>query len=263
MVNRAKPKLSAAKISDPAKNLGGKRQKRKKTKSAMAASLKKRLSKGHDAAAAKGEKDFSIKIYDSKGKELERFQLDKKLFTGIVNRAALYQAVRMYNANQRQGTADTKTRGEVSGGGKKPWRQKGTGRARAGSIRSPLWRGGGVIFGPHPRDYHYEIPKKIRRVAFLSSLNLKFNENGLIGIDSIKLEQPKTKFFKAIMDALKLKGASLFVLEKIDEATARAGRNIKGVSIKLCKDFNTMDVLKCGTVVIQKSALEKLEERFK
>lgn len=204
----------------------------------------------------------AIPMFDSKGKEAGKFELNEELFTGKVNKRVLYQAVLMYNANQRRGTASTKTRGEVSGGGKKPWRQKGTGRARAGSIRSPLWRGGGIVFGPHPRDFHYDLPKKIKRAALLSSLNAKFIEDRILGIDSVDIDEPKTKKFKAILDALKLKGKSLFILDAVDERIDRASRNLGEVEVKNYKDFNTMDVLDCDNVVISKGALDKLSERL-
>lgn len=209
------------------------------------------------------KKITAVPIYNSKGKEVDRFELDKKLFTGEVNKGVLYQFMLMYNANQRQGNASTKTREFVSGGGKKPWRQKGTGRARAGSTRSPLWRGGGKIFGPHPRDFHYDIPKKIKKVALLASLNSKIADEKLIGIDSIEMAEAKTKQFQAILDALKLKGRSLFVLDAIDEKIKRASRNIQAVSLKNYKDFNPADVMSCNTVVMSKTALEKIPERLK
>ena len=209
------------------------------------------------------KKISSIPIFNSKGKEIDKFDLDKELFTGEVNKGVLYQFVRMYNANQRRGTASTKTRGDVSGGGKKPWRQKGTGRARAGSTRSPLWRGGGKVFGPHPRDFHYDIPKKIKKIAMLSSLNSKIVDEKLIGIDAIELAEPKTKQFQAIIEALKLQGRSLFVLDAVDEKTRRASRNIQGVTLKNYRDFNPVDVLSCNTLVMSKVALEKMPERLK
>ncbi len=222
-----------------------------------------RVKKAISSAKEAGSKEFSIPVYNAKGKEVDKFLFNNKIFTGSVNKGALYQAVRMYNANRRQGNASTKTRGDVSGGGKKPWRQKGTGRARAGSTRSPLWRHGGVVFGPHPRDYHYDIPKEVKRLALLSSINSKLNENKVIGMDSVKVEEPKTNRFKAILEALKLKGRSLFVVESADENVIRASRNLQEVAIKNYKDFNTMDVLSSDTVVISKVALEKLPERFK
>ena len=209
------------------------------------------------------KKISSVPIFNSKGKEIEKFELDKELFTGEVNKGALYQFIRMYNANQRRGTASTKTRGDVSGGGKKPFRQKGTGRARAGSTRSPLWRGGGKVFGPHPRDFHYDIPKKIKKVALLASLNSKILDEKLIGIDAITLAEPKTKQFQAIVNALKLQGRSLFVLDTVDENTKRASRNIASVTLRNYKDFNPADVLNCNTVIMSKVALEKMPERLK
>jgi len=169
----------------------------------------------------------------------------------------------MYNAAKRQGNASTKTRGDVSGGGKKPFRQKGTGRARAGSTRSPLWRHGGSIFGPHPRYYRYDIPKKLKRLAFLSSINSKLGEERMIGLSDVKVSEPKTKAFKSILTALKLNGKSLFVVDVVDANTEKASRNLCEVSIKSYKDFNTMDVLGCDNLVVSKTALEKLPERFK
>lgn len=210
----------------------------------------------------KKKEKASIGIFDSKGKRVGEFQLDDKIFTGEVNKKVLYQALLMYNANQRSGTASTKTRSNVSGGGKKPWRQKGTGRARAGSTRSPLWRGGGIVFGPHPRDFHYDIPKKIKRLALLSSLNSKFIDERMIGIDSIDIDEPKTKKFKQVLNALKLKGKSLFVLDAIDEKVKRASGNLRDVTVRTYKDFNIMDVLDCDNIVFIKGALEKLSERL-
>jgi len=226
---------------------------------------KKRVKKPATAKKAdkKVQKEPVVTIYNSKGKEVGTFKLDEKIFTGEIHKGALYQAVRMYNANKRQGNASTKTRGDVSGGGKKPFRQKGTGRARMGSIRSPLWPGGGIVFGPHPRDYGYAIPKKLKDLAFVSSINSKVGEDRLLGIDSIAITEPKTKNFKSIVDALKLKGKSLFILEAIDNNVRMASRNIAGVEVKNYKDFNTLDVLKCDNLVMSKSALEKLSERVK
>jgi len=206
-------------------------------------------------------KGMFVPIFDARGKTLDHFKLDQKLFDGVVNKDVLYHAVNMYNANKREGRASTKTRGGVSGGGKKPWRQKGTGRARAGSIRSPLWRGGGIVFGPHPRDFHYDMPKKMKRAAFLSSLNSKARDNKWIGIDALSMTEPKTKKFQEIIDALKLGGKSLFVLDAVNDNIRLASRNIDGVTVKNYRDFNTMDVLACDTLVMSKPALEKLPER--
>jgi len=216
-------------------------------------------------AIKKAAKKFAhtLPIYNSKGKEVGKFELDKELFTGIVNKGVIYQFLMMYNANQRRGTASTKTRGDVSGGGKKPYKQKGTGRARAGSTRSPLWRHGGIVFGPHPRDFHYDIPKKVKKLSLVSSLNSKAAEDKWIGIDSIDLPELKTKHFQAIVDALKLKGKSLFVLEAVDDKIKRVSRNIENITMKNYRDFNTRDVMVCDTVIMSKAALEKMPERLK
>jgi len=205
----------------------------------------------------------AVPVFDLKGNEVEKFQLDKELFTGEVNKGALYQAVLMYNAAKRQGNASTKTRGDVSGGGKKPFRQKGTGRARAGSTRSPLWRHGGSVFGPHPRLYRYALPKKIKRLAFLSSINSKLVINKVVGLTDLKVAEPKTKAFRGILEALKLDGKSLFIVDGMDANTERASRNLSEVSVRNYKDFNTMDVLGCDNLVVSKTALQKLSERFK
>lgn len=168
----------------------------------------------------------------------------------------------MYQANQRPGTADTKTRKEVRGGGKKPWRQKGTGRARAGSIRSPLWRHGGVVFGPHPRDYSYTLSKKIRDGALKSGLNAKLADGTLKIVDKIQLNEPKTKLFKAILDSLKLEGSVLVIFDKIDETIKKASRNIPGVTIKTAMDLNALDVLRHKNLLISEAALKTVNKRL-
>lgn len=223
--------------------------------------MKSKVRKIVKTAKKTEKKELSVTVFNSNGKEVENYKLDDSIFTGEVNTGVLYQAVLMYNAKKRHGNASTKTRGDVSGGGKKPFRQKGTGRARAGSTRSPLWRHGGSIFGPHPRDFSYSIPEKIKKAAFLSSLNSKLGEKRVIGLESLALTEPKTKEFQKIVDALKLKGKSLFVFDTIDEKVKMASRNLSSVTIKNYRDFNTMDVLGCDTVVIARSALEKLSER--
>lgn len=239
-----------------------KKSKRIKTKKTAKASIDKMQDVSRKSKEI-AEKEFSIPVYNSKGKEVSAFTFNKDIFDGTVNKKVLYQAIVMYGANKRQGNASTKTRGDVSGGGKKPFRQKGTGRARAGSTRSPLWRGGGTVFGPHTRDFHYDLPKKMKRVAFLSSVNSKLNENKIKGIDNITIDEPKTKKFKQILKALKLDGKSLFIVDTLDVNVRRASRNLAEAKIKNYKDFNTMDVLTCDTIVMSKAALEKLPERFK
>ena len=193
----------------------------------------------------------TIPVYDLKGKVVDNIQLDKKLFDGKVNKKLLYEAKKMYEANARVGTASTKTRAEVSGGGKKPWRQKGTGRARVGSSRNPVWRHGGVTFGPAPRDFSYSIPKKAMRKALLSSLNARLTEEMIKPVVKIEIEETKTRNFKKIIDALKVDGKILVVVDRITEGVKISSRNLGKVSLKEGKNINAMDVLLNGYVVIE------------
>ncbi len=199
-----------------------------------------------------------LAIYNIKGQSVGKVELDKKIFDGKVNEAVLYQVVKMYEANQRQGTADTKTRSDVRGGGKKPWKQKGTGRARAGTIRSPLWKGGGKVFGPHPRDYSYSVPKTVKKIALISSLNAKVNDNGIVVLDSLKLDKPKTKEFAAVLEKIKAQNKPLIVLEGKDDAVIRASRNIRSLLLRDYKTLNAYEILKQDKIVITHKALEAL-----
>jgi len=204
-----------------------------------------------------------LPVYNLEGKKTEDFKLDTQVFDGKINRAILYQVIMMYHANQRRGTASTKTRGEVSGGGRKPWRQKGTGRARAGSIRSPLWRHGGVVFGPHPRNYSYDIPRKIRRLALKSSLNAKLKDNDVVLINEASLNLSKTRELINAFKFLKLTQGCLLVLDTKKVEILRASRNIPFLMIKSDKDINVYDVLKYKKLVLTKKALENLTALFK
>lgn len=212
---------------------------------------------------------LTLPIYSSEGKEVDTLKLDPAVFDGIVNTAAIYQAVNAYRANTRKGLAATKTRGEVSGGGRKPWRQKGTGRARVGSIRSPLWRHGGVIFGPHPRDFSYTLPQKIKNLALKSTLNAKAKEKNLIILDSLKIEQPKTKEAYKVFSNLKLgskekkKSRVLLLLENIDGKLKLALRNIKFLNFNLARDTHAYEILASRKIVITKKGLEDLVKRLK
>ena len=205
---------------------------------------------------------ITLPVYDMQGKEVEKINLNPDVFDGKVNEATIYQAVVMYQANRRRGSASTKTRGEVRGGGRKPWRQKGTGRARAGTIRSPLWRGGGIIFGPHPRDYSYSIPKKIQRLALKSSLNSKLNDNDLLVIDEIKIDKPKTKEFVSFLASFKIADKSLVVLESLDSNIDRSSRNIPIVTTKRFQDVNTYDILNHKKLILTNKSLDGLVERI-
>ena len=195
-------------------------------------------------------------------KKTEKQEAPSGIFDGKVNKAVLYQVITMYQANKRQGTHSTKTREQVSGGGRKPWRQKGTGRARAGSNRSPLWRGGGTIFGPHPRDYSYTVPQKIRIEALKSSLNSKYNDKSLTVVESVTVDKPKTKEFKKLLDSLKIENKVLFVLDKIEADVKLASRNLKGVELKTAQDINALDVLSFDRLVVTKPALSILTKRL-
>ena len=203
-----------------------------------------------------------LPVHDIKGKETGSVQLPDEIFGGKVNEAVLHQAVVMYLANKRQGNASTKTRGEVSGGGRKPWKQKGTGRARAGSSRSPLWIKGGVVFGPHPRDYSYNISKKTRIVALRASLNAKFMDKKLLCVEDIKLANPKTKEVASILRAFKLRGKVLALFDGTDGDVTLASRNIPFLSLTRASDLNAYDVLKNKTVLVTKSAIENLLKRI-
>lgn len=211
----------------------------------------------------------TIPVYNTEGKEVDKVKLDAEIFNGEVKSDVLHQVLLMYQANKRRGLASTQTRGEASGGGRKPWRQKGTGRARAGSIRSPIWRGGGVTFGPKPRDYTYQLPKKIKKVAIRYSLNDKINNKKMIVIDKIKLDKPKTKLFASILDNLhpqghsKIKGKTLLMLDKADSDILRSSRNISQVSVKQVSNSNAYDILVNQKLIITKVGLEQLTQRIK
>lgn len=200
----------------------------------------------------------SIAIYDNQGNVTSKLELDQTYFDGKINGALLYQAVRMYLANKRLGCASTKTRGEVSGGGRKPWKQKGTGRARVGSIRSPLWKGGGTVFGPHPKDFKYQLPKKIKKAALQHSLNGKVRDEELMIVENISLNSAKTSEFYAFLKALKVQGKALFVVAKIDPKLGYAAQNIPGITVKMFDQINAYDVLTHKKVIFLKEALESL-----
>ncbi|MDP2938806.1 MAG: 50S ribosomal protein L4 [Candidatus Omnitrophota bacterium] len=205
----------------------------------------------------------NLAVLNNQGKEIEKLELPAAIFDGEVNKKLLHQAVIMYQANLRAGTASTKTRGEVSGGGKKPWRQKGTGRARAGSIRSPLWRHGGVVFGPHPRDFGNKLSQRIRLLALKSSLNDKVNSGNLKLIEEIRLDKPKTKEFSKLLSVLNIHEDTLAIVESQDKNFSQASRNIPFFISKPATDVNALDVLRHKNLLITKSGLKVLINRFK
>ncbi len=212
---------------------------------------------------------ITLPLYNTNGKEIDFVSLDKIVFDGTINRSAIYQAVGAYRANQRKGLASTKTRGEVRGGGRKPWKQKGTGRARVGSNRSPLWRHGGVVFGPHPRDFSYELPAKIKSLALKSSINAKIKQNNVIILDALKIEKPKTKEIMTTLSNLKinLKQAKenniLLLVDKIDSALKLALRNINILNFNSAHKTNAYEILRCRNLIITKDGLTELTKRLK
>ena len=206
----------------------------------------------------------TLPIYNATGKESETFDLPENIFGGRVNQDLIHQAVVMYHASQRQGNASTKERGSVAGSGKKPWKQKGTGRARAGSVRSPLWHKGGVVFGPHPRDFSYSIPKKIKLGALRETLNAKYQEKDLYCLDVLNVKIEKTKEFAKILKNLDLlNGKVLALLDKGDEKLVKVSRNIPRLSLMRVEDVNAFDVLRNKKILISKAAFQKLIERLK
>jgi large subunit ribosomal protein L4 len=208
---------------------------------------------------------FTIPVYNCDGKEIESIKLDEKVFSDIISTPCIYQTIKNFRANQRGGLAATKTRGEVSGGGKKPWKQKGTGRARVGSIRSPLWRHGGVVFGPHPRDFSYVLPAKIKTVALRNVLSAKVVEKRLIVIDDMAVSQPKTKVIVAILKNLKVKAHDkgvLLVVSKIDAQLKRACNNVSNLTMDIPGRINTYEVLVADKVIITRNALKDLTKRI-
>lgn len=212
----------------------------------------------------------TLPIYNTEGKEVESLKLNTKIFDATINTASLYQAINAYRANQRSGLASTKTRGEVSGGGRKPWKQKGTGRARVGSTRSPLWRHGGVIFGPHPRDFSVRLPKKIKLLALKSSLNIKVKEDSFMILDNFKLDNHKAKDAVKIFSNLKILSKKnkknyniLLLLDKIDNNLKLALRNIGFLTTNLAKDTHAYEIIKAHKLIITKKGLEELSHRLK
>lgn len=211
----------------------------------------------------KTEEMTEIPVMNEAGEEVERYRLRPEVFTGEIHQAALWQAVRMYLANQRLGLAKTKTRGEVSGGGRKPWRQKHTGRARAGSIRSPLWRGGGKVFGPIPRDYSYHLPRKILHIALVASVRAKAEEGNLVILERLELTQPKTKLLVNQLRQLGVDGLScLLVLDEVSEPIKRAAANLRHIRLATTAQLNAYEVLHQEKLIITKKAMQRLEERL-
>lgn len=205
---------------------------------------------------------LKLPVYDSSGKETGFISLNKEIFGAKTNKLLIAQAVKVYLANQRQGNADTKTRGEVRGGGKKPWRQKGTGRARQGSTSAPHWKGGGVAFGPAPRDFSLRMPDKMKKTALFSVLSLKLSDSKIKIIDNLNSLEGKSKNMVQALKNLSLTGSVLLVLPKDSNKIVLAVRNIKNIEIIPANIINTYLVLKNTNILLLKDSLSLLEETF-
>ena len=203
----------------------------------------------------------SVAVYNIEGKEVDKLELNDSVFGVEINEHLVHMAVVGQLANGRQGTQSAKTRSEVSGGGKKPWRQKGTGHARQGSTRSPQWTGGGVVFAPVPRDYSFKLNKKEKRAALKSALTSRVEAGKLIVVDELKFDEIKTKKFQAVLDNLKVSKA-LVVLAENDEKVVMSARNIPAVKTALTNTINVYDILKGDTLVLTKDAVAKIEEVY-
>ena len=204
----------------------------------------------------------NVSVYNMEGSEVSKMDLNDKVFAVNVNEHLIHMAVTLQLANKRQGTQKAKTRSEVRGGGKKPWKQKGTGHARQGSIRAPQWKGGGVVFAPVPRDYSFKMNKKEKANAMKSALTSRVNEDKFLVMDSLKFDEIKTKKMVSVLGALKVKKA-LVILDGEDNANvALSARNIEGVKAITTNTINVYDILKYETVIITKSAVSKIEEVY-
>ena len=203
-----------------------------------------------------------IDVFNTSGEKVSELELSEGIFAIEPNTSAMHIAVVNYLANQRQGTQSTRTRSEVSGGGKKPWRQKGIGRARQGSTRAPQWYHGGVALGPKPRSYRFVINKKVRRLAMKSALSAKVADNEMIVLDELKLDAIKTKEIVKVLAALSAGRKTLIVLPEKDDVVYRSARNIAGVKTTLVGTLNTYDILNCDTLIVLKDAVAKIEEVY-
>ena len=201
-----------------------------------------------------------VTLFNQTGSQVGDIELNDSVFGIEPNNHVLFEAIIMQRASLRQGNHKVKNRSEVAGGGRKPWKQKGTGRARQGSIRSPQWRGGGTVFGPTPRSYAYKLPKKVRRLAIKSALSAKALEENILVLESLSFEAPKTKEFAAVLNNLSVDTKALVVTNGVDEKVALSARNIPGVTVVEAEGLNVLDVVSHNKLILTKSAVEKVEE---
>ena len=205
----------------------------------------------------------TVALLNQTGEKLNDITLDDSVFGIEPNQQVIYDVVNAQRAAMRQGTHDTKTRSEVRGGGRKPWRQKGTGRARQGSIRSPQWRHGGIVFGPTPRSYAVKVNRKVSKLAMKSALSYKVLNNKLIAVDTITLNEIKTKEFVKVIESLNACGKTLFVLPQVTENVERSSRNIPNVSVNVANHVSVYDVLNCDKIVVALDSIKYFEEVLK
>lgn len=203
-----------------------------------------------------------VAVYDMRGAQVGEIDLNDQVFGIKPNEAVMQQFVKMQLANKRQGTASTKTRAEVRGGGKKPWKQKGTGRARVGSTRNPIWRGGGIVFGPKPRDYSFRLPRKVRRLAMKSALSSKAQDSNIIVVDLLTFEEPRTKLMVETLNLLNAAEKTLVVTADGDVNVYKSARNIPGVKSLKADFINVFDILKYDTLLMTRDAVARVEEVF-
>ena len=201
-----------------------------------------------------------VTLFDQKGKNVGEIELNDTIFGIEPNQHVLFEAIVMQRASLRQGTHKVKNRSEVAGGGRKPWRQKGTGRARQGSIRSPQWRGGGTVFGPQPRSYSYKLPKKVRRLALKSALATKVQEENILVLDNLAFEAPKTKEFVSFLKDLSVDTKALIVTDAVNDNVVLSARNIPGVTVLDAAGLNVLDLVGHNKLIMTKAAVEKVEE---
>lgn len=203
-----------------------------------------------------------VDVLNINGQKVEELELSESIFAAEISEYAVYEVIKNHLANRRQGTQSAKTRAEVRGGGRKPWRQKGTGRARQGSTRSPQWIGGGVVFAPKPRDYSYSVNKKVRRLALKSVLTTKVNEGNLIVLDALEMNAPKTKDFIAMLSAVNAGKKALVVTAENSPNVVKSGRNIPGVDITFVNTLNVYDIMRHDSLIITKEAVRRTEEVY-
>ncbi|MBT6401649.1 50S ribosomal protein L4 [candidate division WWE3 bacterium] len=205
---------------------------------------------------------MKLDVLDNKGKSVEKIEVSDLVFGAEPNTTVMAQYLRVFNANQRQGTSSSKDRSQVRGGGRKPWAQKGTGRARAGSIRSPIWVGGGVAHGPKPKSWNLSLPKKLRKTAIVSALSLKASKGQVMVLNDLSMKAPKTKEIAELLKTLKLRGKTLLVLDKSDVNILKSASNIEKLNVSLSENLNGFDLVATQDVLFLKNAVVAVSEKY-